>query len=189
MVAEPPMTKGKFTSTLGRSKRCKRLNGKFPINLKVMIEGEEEVGSVSLWDYVNKNKEQLKADALVVSDTAMLAKGVPSITYGLRGLNYYQIEIDRSRAGSALGNFRRRGAQSADDSLANYSRKLHDKNFRVAIPGFYDDVAKLSHAERKALNSLPWKMKEFARLLALRSYAAKRDSRLSSNFGFGPRLS
>src|ERR1700716_1184315 len=67
--------------------------GKLPINLKVMIEGEEEVGSVSLWDFVNSNKARLKADALVVSDTGMLAAGVPSITYGLRGLNYYQIEV------------------------------------------------------------------------------------------------
>ena len=58
-----------------------------------MIEGEEEVGSVSLWDFVQRNRERLKADALVVSDTSMLAKGVPSITYGLRGLNYYQVEI------------------------------------------------------------------------------------------------
>ncbi len=70
-----------------------KVNGKFPINIKVLIEGEEEVGSVSLWDYVQKNKEKLKADALVVSDTSMLAKGAPSITYGLRGLNYYQIEL------------------------------------------------------------------------------------------------
>src|SRR5271154_4049248 len=69
------------------------VDGKFPINIKVLIEGEEEVGSVSLWDYVQANKEKLKADALVVSDTAMLGKGVPSITYGLRGLNYYQIEL------------------------------------------------------------------------------------------------
>jgi len=58
-----------------------------------LIEGEEEVGSVSLWNYVQKNKEKLKADALIVSDTSMLGKGVPSITYGLRGLNYYQIEL------------------------------------------------------------------------------------------------
>src|ERR1700691_3444249 len=67
--------------------------GKLPINLKVMIEGEEEVGSVSLWEFVSANKARLKADALVVSDTGMLAPGVPSITYALRGLNYYQIEI------------------------------------------------------------------------------------------------
>src|SRR5271170_576923 len=67
--------------------------GKLPINVKVMVEGEEEVGSVSLWDFVIRNRERLKADALIVSDTSMLAKGVPSITYGLRGLNYYEIEI------------------------------------------------------------------------------------------------
>ena len=67
--------------------------GTLPINLKVIIEGEEEVGSENLWDYVNHNKAKLKADALVVSDTAMLAPGVPSITYGLRGLNYYQVDI------------------------------------------------------------------------------------------------
>ena len=70
-----------------------KTSGNFPINIKVLIEGEEEVGSVSLWDYVQKHKEKLKADALVVSDTSMLGKGVPSITYGLRGLNYYQIEL------------------------------------------------------------------------------------------------
>src|SRR3984885_7918293 len=67
--------------------------GALPINIKVLIEGEEEVGSESLWDYVKANKAKLKADALVVSDTGMLAKGVPSITYALRGLNYYEIEI------------------------------------------------------------------------------------------------
>src|SRR6202050_4151981 len=65
--------------------------GKLPINVKILIEGEEEVGSVNLWDYVQQNKKKLQADALVVSDTSMLAPGVPSITYGLRGLAYYQI--------------------------------------------------------------------------------------------------
>src|SRR3974390_2335068 len=70
-----------------------QFHGKFPINIKVLIEGEEEVGSVSLWDHVQANKEKLKADALIVSDTSMLGKGVPSITYGLRGMNYYQIDI------------------------------------------------------------------------------------------------
>src|ERR1700737_2508660 len=69
-----------------------KVNGKLPINVKVLIEGEEEVGSVSLWDYVQANKEKLKADALVVSDTSMLAKGVPSITYGLPGLNSYNFD-------------------------------------------------------------------------------------------------
>src|SRR5271165_7176558 len=124
--------------------------GELPINLKVMIEGEEEVGSVSLWDFVNKNKARLKADALVVSDTGTLARGVPSITYGLRGLNYYEIEISGPAQDLHSGIFG--GAvPNPLTILSELFAKLHDKNMRVAIPGFYDDVAKLSKAERKAL--------------------------------------
>ena len=89
--------------------------GKLPINVKVMIEGEEEVGSVSLWEFVKSHKEKLKADALVVSDTAMLAKGVPSITYGLRGLELLPDRNYGSGAGLALGSFWRRGSESDHD--------------------------------------------------------------------------
>jgi acetylornithine deacetylase/succinyl-diaminopimelate desuccinylase-like protein len=134
--------------------------GKLPINVKVMLEGEEEVGSVSLWDFVQKNRDRLKADALVVSDTAMLALGVPSITYGLRGLNYYQIEITGPAQDLHSGVFG--GAvPNPITILAETIAKLHDKNFRVTVPGFYDDVAKISREERKALHSLPWKEKDF----------------------------
>ncbi len=138
----------------------KESEGRLPINVKVMIEGEEEVGSVSLWDFVKQNRDRLKADALVVSDTSMLAKGVPSITYGLRGLNYYQIEIAGPAQDLHSGVFG--GAvPNPITILAETIAKLHDKNFRITIPGFYDDVAVLSRQERKALNSLPWKEKEF----------------------------
>jgi acetylornithine deacetylase/succinyl-diaminopimelate desuccinylase-like protein len=134
--------------------------GKLPINVKVMIEGEEEVGSVSLWDFVQKNRERLAADALVVSDTSMLAKGVPSITYGLRGLNYYEIVITGPAQDLHSGVFG--GAvPNPITILAELIAKFHDKNFHVTVPGFYDDVAKLTKQERKALHSLPWKEKEF----------------------------
>ncbi|HTR47150.1 MAG TPA: dipeptidase [Verrucomicrobiae bacterium] len=134
--------------------------GKLPINVKVIIEGEEEVGSVSLWEFVRKNRERLKADALIVSDTAMLAKGVPSITYGLRGLNYYELEVTGPAQDLHSGVFG--GAvPNPITILAETIAKLHDRDFRVAIPGFYSDVAPLSRQERKALNSLPWKEKEF----------------------------
>jgi acetylornithine deacetylase/succinyl-diaminopimelate desuccinylase-like protein len=137
-----------------------RTSGQLPINVKVMIEGEEEVGSVSLWDFVQQNRARLKADALVVSDTSMLTKGVPSITYGLRGLNYYQIEITGPAQDLHSGGF---GGAVPNPIiiLAETIAKLHDRNFRVTVPGFYDDVAALSRTERKALNSLPWKEKEF----------------------------
>src|SRR5579884_3581738 len=137
-----------------------KVDGKFPINIKVLIEGEEEVGSVSLWDFVQKNKEKLKADALVVSDTSMLGKGVPSITYGLRGLNYYQIELtgpERDLHSGVYGG----AVPNPLTILTELFAKLHDKNFRVAVPGFYNDVAVVSRAERKALNKLPFKEKEF----------------------------
>jgi acetylornithine deacetylase/succinyl-diaminopimelate desuccinylase-like protein len=137
-----------------------RTSGQLPINVKVMIEGEEEVGSVSLWDFVQQNRARLKADALVVSDTSMLTKGVPSITYGLRGLNYYQVEITGPAQDLHSGGFG--GAvPNPITILAETIAKLHDRNFRVTVPGFYDDVAALSRTERKALNSLPWKEKEF----------------------------
>jgi acetylornithine deacetylase/succinyl-diaminopimelate desuccinylase-like protein len=135
-------------------------SGKLPINVKVMVEGEEEIGSVSLWDFVQANRERLKADALIVSDTSMLAKGVPSVTYGLRGLNYYEIELTGPAQDLHSGAFG--GAvPNPITILAEMIAKLHDRNFRVTVPGFYDDVAVLSRRERKALNALPWKEKEF----------------------------
>src|SRR5262249_5315131 len=132
-----------------------KCNGSFPINVKVLIEGEEEVGSVSLWDYVQSHKQRLKADALIVSDTAMLGKGVPSITYGLRGLNYYQIELTgpaRDLHSGVYGG----AVPNPLTILSELFAKLHDKNYRVTVPGFYDDVANVSASERKALNALPW---------------------------------
>jgi len=146
-----------------------QLTGKFPVNIKVLIEGEEEVGSVSLWDYVQNHKEKLKADALLVSDTAMLAKGVPSITYGLRGLNYYQIELTgpaRDLHSGVYGG----AVPNPLTVLTELFAKLHDRNFRATIPGFYNDVAKVPPAERKALSKLPWKAKDFERAVGAPSY-------------------
>src|ERR1700674_928254 len=146
-----------------------KINGKLPVNVKVLIEGEEEVGSVSLWNYVQKNKEKLKADALLVSDTSMLAKGVPSITYGLRGLNYYQIELTgpaRDLHSGVYGG----AVPNPLTILAELFAKLHDKNFRVNVPGFYDSVATVSKDERKVLNALPWKRKEFEKAVGAPGY-------------------
>ncbi|MGB7847947.1 MAG: dipeptidase [Candidatus Acidiferrum sp.] len=146
-----------------------QLNGRFPINIKVLIEGEEEVGSVSLWDYVQANKEKLKADALIVSDTSMLGKGVPSITYGLRGMNYYQIELTgpvRDLHSGVYGG----AVPNPLTILTELFAKLHDKNFRVTVPGFYNDVAAIPSAERKALNALPWKKKDFERAVGAPGY-------------------
>jgi acetylornithine deacetylase/succinyl-diaminopimelate desuccinylase-like protein len=137
-----------------------KTQGELPINVKVMIEGEEEVGSVNLWDFVQKNRDRLRADALVVSDTSMLGPGVPSITYGLRGLDYFQVEISGAKQDLHSGVFGG-AAPNPITILAEMIAKLHDKKFRVTVPGFYDDVDKLTAAERRALKALPWNEKEF----------------------------
>jgi len=165
--------KGQVHIHLTALESLRNVNGNLPINVKVLIEGEEEVGSVSLWDYVQKNKEKLKADALVVSDTSMLAKGVPSITYGLRGLNYYQIELTgpaRDLHSGVYGG----AVPNPLTILAELFAKLHDKDLRIAIPGFYDDVAKLGFAERQSLNALPWKKKDFEKAVGAPGYAGEK---------------
>jgi acetylornithine deacetylase/succinyl-diaminopimelate desuccinylase-like protein len=161
--------KGQVHIHLKALESLQKINGKLPVNVKVLIEGEEEVGSVSLWNYVQKNKEKLKADALLVSDTSMLAKGVPSITYGLRGLNYYQIELTgpaRDLHSGVYGG----AVPNPLTILAELFAKLHDQNFRVNVPGFYDSVATVSKAERRVLNALPWKRKEFEKAVGAPGY-------------------
>ena len=146
-----------------------QLNGRFPINIKVLVEGEEEVGSVSLWDYVQAHKAKLKADALIVSDTGMLAKGVPSITYGLRGMNYYQIELtgpERDLHSGVYGG----AVPNPLTILTELFAKLHDKKNRITVPGFYDDVATASRTERKDLHKLPWSKKNFERAVGAPGY-------------------
>lgn len=165
--------KGQVHIHLKALQSLKKVHGKLPINVKVLIEGEEEVGSVSLWDYVQANKDKLRADALIVSDTSMLGKGVPSITYGLRGLNYYQIALTgpaRDLHSGVYGG----AVPNPLAILAELFAKLHDKNFRVAIPGFYDCVARLSSAERKALKSLPWKKKDFEKAVGAPGYVGEK---------------
>src|ERR1700739_811858 len=165
--------KGQVHIHLKALESLQKVDGKLPINVKILIEGEEEVGSVSLWDYVQKNKEKLKADALVVSDTSMLAKGVPSITYGLRGLNYYQIELTgptRDLHSGVYGG----AVPNPLTILTELFAQLHDRNFRITVPGFYDDVAKLGSAERKALNSLPWKKKDFEKAVGAPGYIGEK---------------
>ena len=152
--------KGQVHIHLAAFEALKTTEGRLPVNMKVIIEGEEEVGGAALNAYVREQKERLRADVLVVSDTSMLAAGVPSVTYGLRGLNYYQIELTGPAQDLHSGVFG--GAvPNPLTILAELFAGLHDKNFRVTVPGFYDDVATLTKPERRALNSLPWKLSDF----------------------------
>ena len=152
--------KGQVHIHLKALEALQKVDGGLPVNVKVIIEGEEEIGGRNLWEFVVENRQRLKSDAVILSDTSMLARGVPSITYGLRGLNYYQVEVTGPSQDLHSGVFG--GAvPNPITILAETIAKLHDKNLRVSVPGFYDDVDKISASERKAIGSLPWKEKDF----------------------------
>jgi acetylornithine deacetylase/succinyl-diaminopimelate desuccinylase-like protein len=135
-------------------------NGKLPVNIKFMLEGEEEVGSEHLDDFVRSHKSDLAANVVVISDSPMFARGVPSICYGLRGLVYYQIDLRGSSTDLHSGSF---GGAVANPAfvLAQMIAQMKDRSGRVKIPNFYDDVKPLQEEERKAWASLPFNEKSY----------------------------
>jgi acetylornithine deacetylase/succinyl-diaminopimelate desuccinylase-like protein len=137
-----------------------KTSGRLPMNVKLLIEGEEEIGSPNLDPLVWKHKDLLKADVVVISDTAMVAKGVPSITHGLRGLVYFQIDVEGTNSDLHSGSFGGAVINPAF-ALAQMLSSFKDKNGRVTIPGFYDDVRRLTPEESRALAKLPFSEKKF----------------------------
>ncbi|MDN3724477.1 dipeptidase [Aequorivita sp. SDUM287046] len=135
-----------------------------PCNVKFMIEGEEEVGSKSLGDFVSKNKKKLANDVILISDTGMIAKDVPSITTGLRGLSYVEVEVTGPNRDLHSGLY---GGAVANpiNILAKMIASLHDKNNHITIPGFYDDVEKLSKKEREKMAEAPFNLKDYEKAL------------------------
>jgi acetylornithine deacetylase/succinyl-diaminopimelate desuccinylase-like protein len=129
--------------------------GTLPVNMKFLIEGEEEVGSAHLDDFVRANKEKLAADVVVISDSPMFDRGIPSICYGLRGLAYFQIDVRGSKTDLHSGSF---GGALANPGfvLSQILSQMKDRSGRVKIPGFYDDVRELSEAERAEWKKLPF---------------------------------
>ncbi|GAD06311.1 catalyzes the cleavage of p-aminobenzoyl-glutamate to p-aminobenzoate and glutamate, subunit A [Porphyromonas crevioricanis JCM 15906] len=129
-------------------------------NVKFILEGEEEIGSGSLYPFLEQNKELLKADFILVSDTSMLAADIPSMTSGLRGLAYWEIEVTGPNRdlhsgiyGGAVGN--------PINELCNIISKIIDENGHITIPGFYDDVVPLSEEERRMIAQVPYNEKEY----------------------------
>jgi len=134
--------------------------GRLPVNVKFMIEGEEEVGSENIYKFIRERRDRLGCDALLVSDTTMLGKGLPSVCYGLRGLCYFEIEITGPTVDLHSGSFGG-GVPNPSTILCEMMAKLHDKDGRVTIPGFYRDVRPLTKQERKQLKQLPFSDKRF----------------------------
>jgi acetylornithine deacetylase/succinyl-diaminopimelate desuccinylase-like protein len=134
--------------------------GCLPVNMKFMLEGEEEVGSEHLDDFVRGHKNDLKADVVVISDSPMFARGVPSICYGLRGLVYFQLDLRGSNTDLHSGSFGGAVANPAS-VLAQMIAQMKDRGGRIRIPGFYDDVKALDETERQAWASLPFNEKKY----------------------------
>ena len=140
--------------------------GSLPCNVKFMLEGEEEIGSASLYGFCEEHKELLAADIILVSDTSMLSMDTPSITCGLRGLTYMEVEVSGPNKDLHSGLFGGAVANPAN-VLARLVAGLIDENGRVTIPGFYDDVRELTDDERRAFNRAPFDIAEYKRALQI----------------------
>ncbi|MFA7273623.1 MAG: dipeptidase [Crocinitomicaceae bacterium] len=137
-----------------------------PCNVKFMIEGEEEVGSSNLGIFVQNNHEKLAADIILVSDTGMLANDVPSITTGLRGLSYVEVEVtgpNRDLHSGLYGGCVANPINVLSDMIAS----LHDENQHITIPNFYDDVVELSAEERAEMAKAPFSIEAYKKALDL----------------------
>jgi acetylornithine deacetylase/succinyl-diaminopimelate desuccinylase-like protein len=141
--------------------------GSLPVNIKMLVEGEEEIGSDNLEPFVKAHRDLLAADLVVISDSSMFAKGVPSICYGLRGLAYMQIDLVGPKSDLHSGSFGGT-VHNPIQALSEIIAKLHDKDGRITIPGFYKDVRTLSKAERAAYKKLPWNDRKYAKDLGVR---------------------
>ncbi|HEY1894320.1 MAG TPA: M20/M25/M40 family metallo-hydrolase, partial [Chthoniobacterales bacterium] len=129
-------------------------DGELPVNLHLVIEGEEEIGSANLGNFLSQNRDSLKSDVAVVSDTGMITRGVPTLSYGLRGVTALEIKVTGPKMDLHSGIF---GGAVANPitALAQLLATLHDREGRVAIAGFYDRVKPLEDWEREAWRKLP----------------------------------
>lgn len=140
--------------------------GDIPCNLKFMIEGEEEIGSAHLGDFCREHKEMLKADCILISDTDIISNDIPSITTGLRGLSYMQIEVTGANRDLHSGVY---GGAVANpiNVLCKMINSLFDENNHIVIPGLYNDVIELSPDERTAMAKAPFNLEEYKKDLGI----------------------
>ena len=142
--------------------------GNLPCNVKFMIEGEEEIGSESLAWFVPRNKEKLANDVILISDTGMIANNTPSITTGLRGLSYVEVEVTGPNRDLHSGLY---GGAVANPItiLTKMIASLHDENNYITIPGFYDAVEELSKEERAAMGKAPFSEEDYKEALQIKA--------------------
>lgn len=141
-----------------------KTDGTLPCNVKFLIEGEEEIGSSNLGKFLKTNQKLLKCDAVMISDTSMFAPNTPTVSYGLRGLCYMEIEMIGPKQDLHSGSFGGAVANPINE-LAKLISKLHDKNGKITIPNFYKDVQKMTKKEKENLKSLKFSEAKFAKEL------------------------
>jgi acetylornithine deacetylase/succinyl-diaminopimelate desuccinylase-like protein len=162
-------------------------NGSLDCNVKFMIEGEEEIGSPSLKEFCRKNLELLKADVILISDTTMIAQDIPSITVGLRGLSYLEVEVTGPNRdlhsglyGGAVGN--------PANILAEMIASLTDNHNRITIPGFYEDVLEVSEAERAEMARAPFDEEAYKKTLGIDAVIGEMGYSTPERTGIRPSL-
>jgi acetylornithine deacetylase/succinyl-diaminopimelate desuccinylase-like protein len=146
--------KGQCLTYLEAMEAMLSVTGRLPLNVKVLIEGEEEIGSPNLGPFLQENREYLKTEVIAISDGSQFASGIPAITYGLRGLSYLEIQVQGPRFDLHSGSF---GGVVANpvQILAEMMARLKNTDGTVAIPGFYDHVLELTPEERQEMSNLP----------------------------------
>ncbi len=162
-------------------------NNVLPCNVKFMIEGEEEIGSPSLAKYCEINKELLKSDIILVSDTGMIAQDIPSITSGLRGLSYMEVEVTGPNRDLHSGLF---GGAVANpiNILTKMIASLTDENNKITIKGFYDDVLVLTDDERADLARAPFDLDKYKKALDINTVWGEKDFSSPERTGIRPSL-
>ncbi len=158
-----------------------------PCNVKFMIEGEEEVGSTHLGPFCINNKEKLKADVVLISDTSMIANDTPSIDTGLRGLSYVEVEVTGPNRDLHSGVY---GGAVANpiNVLAKMIASMHDENNHITIPGFYDKVIELTAQERADLNLAPFNIEDYKKDLEISDVWGEKGFTVYEKTGVRPTL-
>jgi acetylornithine deacetylase/succinyl-diaminopimelate desuccinylase-like protein len=158
-----------------------------PTNIKFLIEGEEEVGSPNLGKFVRANKELLKSDVILISDTAMISLDTPSMDVGVRGLSYIEVEVTGPNRDLHSGVY---GGAVANPItvLAKLIASLHDENNHITIPGFYDDVVVATEAERQLMAAAPFSEKEYSEDLGVQELWGEKGYSTNERTGIRPTL-
>ncbi|WP_420147774.1 dipeptidase [Spirosoma sp.] len=158
-----------------------------PCNVKVMIEGEEEVGSDHLGTFVVEHRDMLKADVILISDTSIISNETPSLETGLRGLSYVEVQVTGANRDLHSGVYGG-GVANPINVLCDMIASLHDENGRITIPGFYDNVMDLSEDERAELAKAPFDLNEYKRDLAINDVAGEKGYSTTERTSIRPTL-